>query len=175
MISTLRLKLYPLTLNHLKTGLHSINELSSGINIPLVPTLISGVVQKAVKMKIEKMEKEPVELHNWFTYWLIIIKADNIGIGLVGFKGSPDSAGSVEIGYGLDENFRGQGFMSEAVKALLAWAFSHSDCNNVTATNVLKTNFASQKVLRNNQFIVKTETQEVMNFILPKQDFKPDR
>lgn len=174
MISTPRLKLFPLTISHLKTGLVSINEMSDIINISLVPTLFAGVVQRAVSMKIEKMDKEPIELHEWFTYWLIVIKEANIGGGLVGYKGSPDSNGSVEIGYGLDENFRGQGYMSEAVKAMLTWAFSHSGCNVVTATNVLKSNFASQKVLQNNRFILRSESEEGINFILTKQNFKSE-
>lgn len=173
MISTPRLKLFPLTISHLKTGLVSINEMSDIINISLVPTLFAGVVQRAVSMKIEKMEKEPVELHEWFTYWLIVIKEPNIGGGLVGFKGSPDSNGAVEIGYGLDESFRGQGYMSEAVKSLLTWAFSHPSCKFVTATNVLKTNIASQKVLHHNRFIVRSESEESLIFILSKNGFKP--
>ena len=171
MISTQRLMLIPLALNHLKIGLRSINELSSAIKIPLIPTLFDGDVQRAVSKKIKKMEKEPVELHDWFTYWLIVIKDDNIGVGTVGFKGAPDSNGSVEIGYGLDEKFRCHGYMSEAVSEMLTWAFTHSNCDIVTATQVLKKNLGSQKVLHHNRFTVNTETEEYINYILPKQDF----
>lgn len=173
MISKLRLNLIPLTLDHLKTGLRSINELSTIIKIPIVLTLFDGDVQRAVSKKIEKMEKEPGELHDWFTYWLIVVKENNIGVGTVGFKGSPDLNGSVEIGYGLDEKFRRHGYMSEAVSEMLAWAFSHSNCKVVTATQVLKNNFGSQKVLHHNRFILTSETADGMNFILSKQDFKP--
>ena len=174
MISTARLNLFPLALNHLKTGLRSINELSTMINIPIVPTLFDGDVQRAVSMKIKKMEKEPVELHDWFTYWLIVIKEVNIGAGTVGFKGSPDLNGSVEIGYGLDEKFRCHGYMIEAVSELLAWAFSHSNCSVVTATQVLKNNFGSQKVLHHNRFNIKSEDEEYINFILPKQGYESE-
>lgn len=164
MITTERLELLPLSLDQLILGLSSIDELSNSLGIPLDKGLFEGVVQRAVKMKIEKMSKTTVVFHEWFTYWLIVIKAEKMGVGLVGFKGSPDQDGSVEIGYGIDEKYRGNGYMSEAVKALVKWAFLHDNCTRVTATNVLANNYASQKVLLHSGFNLDSQTAEYHNF-----------
>lgn len=150
-------------------GLISIKELSSSLSIPIEEDLFDGAAHRAVNMKIEKMTTASTETHEWFTYWLIIHKATNIGIGLVGFKGVPDASGSVEIGYGLNEKYRGNGYMSEAVKALVQWAFQHKSCKRVTATSVLSTNFASQKVLTNAGFTLDFANKENHNYSIIKK------
>lgn len=50
--------------------------------------------------------------------WLILDDADRIA-GECGVKGPPDSAGQVEIGYGLAAGSRGRGLGTQAVAALL--------------------------------------------------------
>ena len=96
-------------------------------------------------MKLKKMGSVDVSKHEWFTYWLIIIKGENKGVGMVGFKGIPDQAGSVEIGYGIDAYYQGRGLMSEAVRVLVDWAFEQAECQCVTATGVR--NPASRRLL----------------------------
>lgn len=54
-------------------------------------------------------------------------------MGICGFKGRPDEAGSVEIGYSLLAQFRNQGFATEAVERLVTWAFSHQSVIEVCA------------------------------------------
>jgi len=54
-------------------------------------------------------------------------------LGICGFKGRPDAAGSVEIGYSVLPQFRNQGFATEAVERLLTWAFSHQSVMEVSA------------------------------------------
>jgi len=147
MLTTSRLQLIPLTLDQLKLGLGSIKELAVALNLPLVDTLMQGVAERAAGMKIEKMSKVPVDVHEWYTYWLIVITCENIGAGMVGFKGQPNAAGEVEIGYGIDPVFQGFGYTTEAVRELVRWAFSHPECKAITATGVLPDNYASQKVL----------------------------
>jgi len=80
------------------------------------------------------------------TYWLIIIKLEKRGAGLIGFKGYPDTDGKTEIGYGIDAAYRSQGYMTEALKAITIWAFEFTDCRALTASTV--SNPASEKVLQ---------------------------
>jgi ribosomal-protein-alanine N-acetyltransferase len=54
-------------------------------------------------------------------------------MGICGFKGRPDAAGSVEIGYSVLSCFQRQGFATEAVARLVGWAFSHHNVNEVCA------------------------------------------
>ncbi|MGM9603646.1 MAG: GNAT family N-acetyltransferase [Faecousia sp.] len=52
----------------------------------------------------------------------------------------------MEWGYGLDKDHRGQGYMTEAARVLLDWAFSQKDVYAVEA-ETLPDNAASQRVL----------------------------
>jgi RimJ/RimL family protein N-acetyltransferase len=91
------------------------------------------------------MRKAKVAQHEWFTYWLIVIKEESVGAGMLGFKGFPNEKGSTEIGYGLDPAYQGKGYMGEAVQALIDWAFTHPFCKVITATEV--ENPASKRLL----------------------------
>lgn len=55
--------------------------------------------------------------------WQVRERVTGLLIGGVGFKGAPDDAGVVEIGYGLAPAARGRGLATEAVAALVAHAF----------------------------------------------------
>ena len=106
---------------------------------------ITERVQRAIRMKVEKMRKVDEFQHVWFTYWLIIVREENISAGMLGFKGYPDAEGSTEIGYGIDPAYQNKGYMSEAVQALIGWAFAHPFCKTITATEV--ENPASKRLL----------------------------
>lgn len=152
-VHTDRLLLIPLSLPQLEISLYSPRTLAENLGVPIVSRIFEGVAERAIKMKVEKMTAAPRIQHSWFTYWLIVIKEKNTGVGLVGYKGIPDENGASEIGYGIDERYQQQGYMTESVNALIKWAFSHPECLTITATGVLKTNKGSQKVLKNNGFI----------------------
>jgi ribosomal-protein-alanine N-acetyltransferase len=147
-INTERLLLIPLSLPQLEISLYSARTLADSLGIPIVSQIFEEPAEHAIKMKVAKMDAVPRNQHPWFTYWLIVIKEKITGAGLVGFKGSPDENGVTEIGYGIDERYQRQGYMTEAVKALIEWAFNHPECLAITATGVLKNNRGSQKVLK---------------------------
>jgi [ribosomal protein S5]-alanine N-acetyltransferase len=169
-LHTNRLDLLPLTLAHLETALFSIPQLAEELGMQIVPSLVEGNAGRAVHMKVEKMGSMPTEDHPWQTYWLIVLKTGNAGIGLVGFKGKPDAAGEVEIGYGIDPAYQGKGYMTEAVGALVNWAFAHPECKAITAHGVRPDNFASQKVLVKNGFSETGTNDSGINFILYRSD-----
>ena len=54
-------------------------------------------------------------------------------IGVCGYKGGPDAAGEVEIGYGIVPERRRRGFASEAVRGMLARAFADPRVSKVIA------------------------------------------
>ena len=171
-ITTPRLTLIPLTLEQLKTGLTSLPELSGSVGAKLVSSLFEGVVDRAVRMKIEKMSKVDQSLHSWYTYWLIVITGEQTGAGMVGFKGAPDEKGWVEIGYGIDPLYQRLGYMSEAVHALIGWAFAHKKCLAITATAVLVNNYASQKVLLRNSFNEIGQDEKGINYRLERANWQ---
>lgn len=82
----------------------------------------------------------------WRTFWLIMRRKDQLVVGSAVFKGGPNPEGEVEIGYGLDQNFGGYGYMTEAVGALCVWAMHQPGVYSVVAETALD-NVASQNVL----------------------------
>ena len=65
--------------------------------------------------------KEHPEQRLWYTAWRIC-HADGEELGFAGFKGF--NGGRPEIGYGINEEWLGQGLATEAVAALCTWALS---------------------------------------------------
>lgn len=86
----------------------------------------------------------------WYTAWALCRKTDGAILGDVGFKG-PARKGTVEIGYSLEEPYRGQGYMSEAVAEMCRWALAQPGVYAVTA-ETLPENHASQALLQKLRF-----------------------
>jgi len=86
----------------------------------------------AMRVALAQLE-DPAE-HGWSVWYLLSRKPEVPQlIGICGFKGKPDEAGSVEIGYSVLSQFRVQGYATEAVTRLVVWAFSHQQVTKVTA------------------------------------------
>ena len=87
---------------------------------------------------------------NWYAMWMIELK-DGRHIGDLCFKGlSPD--GITEVGYGILEEFQGRGCATEALKALLDWAFQ-DPCVTAVEAETDPDNRASQRVLEKCGFV----------------------
>ncbi len=87
----------------------------------------------------------------WYTNWEIILTNKSCSIGGIGFSGMPDDQGSTEIGYALDQKYRGFGYAKEAVNGLINWAFQDADLKFIRAETPCD-NLKSQSVLVGNQF-----------------------
>jgi RimJ/RimL family protein N-acetyltransferase len=72
-------------------------------------------------------------------------------VGGIGFAGLPDDEGATEIGYALDEKFRGKGIATEAVQVLSEWAFKDTGLQIIRAETPVD-NVGSQRVLGKNNF-----------------------
>ena len=78
--------------------------------------------------------------------WFVILAETGELIGDCGTKGGPDERGWVEIGYGVAAAFRGRGYASEAVGAMVAWLGTQPGTRAVTA-EVEVGNVASRRLL----------------------------
>jgi len=145
-ISTTRLELIPLTQQQLEMCLSDLSAFEMQMGLTITRNFFTERVRRAIRMKVEKMRNVDESQHVWFTYWLIIIQGENIGAGMLGFKGHPNDDGSTEIGYGISPKYQNKGYMTEAVRALVDWAFSHEYCKVITATEV--ENPASKHLLK---------------------------
>jgi len=77
---------------------------------------------------------------------VFIDKVDNIIIGDGGFKGPPDDNSRIDLGYGIINSKRRQGYALEAVIALIKWGFSQKNVKLITA-DCLKSNIPSINLL----------------------------
>lgn len=96
--------------------------------------------------------RDPAE-QGW-SFWYLIDESDTPPqvVGICGFKGRPDAAGSTEIGYSVLRQFRNRGIASEAVDRLVRWAFSHHNVAEVSA-ETLPHLTSSIRVMKKNGFI----------------------
>lgn len=78
--------------------------------------------------------------------------ADGVVVGDLGFHGAPNADGEVEIGYGIVPARRGEGLVSEAVRALAAWALAQPGVTAVVAETD-EGHEASERVLRAAGFV----------------------
>jgi ribosomal-protein-alanine N-acetyltransferase len=145
-LTTTRLQLIPLSAAQLKKCLIDSASLGKELGFPVSKDMVDNNVVRAINIKLTKMAEIDATIHDWYTYWLIVIKAVPVGAGLIGFKGYPDAAGKTEIGYGIDAAYQNKGYMTEALQSLSDWAFLHPECCILTATTVI--NPASEKVLQ---------------------------
>jgi [ribosomal protein S5]-alanine N-acetyltransferase len=99
---------------------------------------------------IPQTAKFPLDYY-WYTSWEIIHKDSSCSVGGIGFAGLPDDEGATEIGYALDEKFRGKGIATEAVQALSNWAFQDPGLHKLRAETPVD-NVESQRVLEKNNF-----------------------
>jgi len=170
-LHTNRLSLFPLSRRQLRLYLDDPGELEKDIGHPVSRALVTDRVRRAIGMKLAKMADAPESRHAWCTYWMIVIADQPYGAGLAGFKGFPDERGEVEIGYGIDPAFQGKGYMTEAVKVLIAWAFHEPDCLAVVARDVMRWNIASQKVLAKAGMAVYEETEDTLSYRISRTAF----
>ena len=107
----------------------------------------------------------------WYTAWKICLKENKkeVGkqIGDIGFKG-PAEHYSVEIGYGIDTEYEGNGYATEAAKAMIDWAMYQENVYFVEA-EVASDNMASRRVLEKLSFQPDGVGEEGDRFVLEKE------
>jgi ribosomal-protein-alanine N-acetyltransferase len=75
---------------------------------------------------------------DWTLHYVLRRAGSGVGrpvlVGVAGYDGPPNADGVVEIGYAIAEEYRRQGYATEAVTALLGRAFADSRVRVVAAT-----------------------------------------
>ena len=141
MITTEHLKIYPATQKQMEAFILAVTD---------------SELKKAYMEMLEKGLQNPSQL-NWYAMWQIELK-DGTHIGELCFKGLSND-GVAEIGYGIQEAHQRHGYATEAVKAVLAWAFSFKEVTAIEAEVTIE-NIASQKVLAKCGFIANGQVGE---------------
>lgn len=144
-LETARLKIIPLTLEQFDLLLHGMDELEKEMGWIDSGKSLDAEVQQAMEMLYHEALLHPGH-YEWYTNWQIVLKAENKSIGSMCFMKEPDRVGQVEIGYGMNEEYRNRGYMTEAVIRLCQWAFQQENVRTVIAETEVD-NYGSQRVL----------------------------
>lgn len=149
-LTTPRLRLIALVPTEIELYRRNPAALEERLGLRLSRDVVTPEVERAMAVKLSRMAAAPRDRYLWYTFWLVVIECEQFGAGLAGFKGEPSPLGSVELGYGIDPACQSLGYMTEAVGALIDWAFNDQNCLRVIA-ETLPGNRASQRVLEKNR------------------------
>lgn len=155
-IESERLKLIPLThaLLQLCYTDRAAMEQSIGLNIAVMqiaPDYQAEIDDAMLNFWIPKT-LEHADQYHWYTNWEIVLKSANRSIGGIGFTGYPDQNGETQVGYMIDELQQRNGYATEALQTIVAWAFQQEDVRTIIAQTP-PGNLASQATLRKNGFV----------------------
>lgn len=128
MIETKRLKTYPASREQMEA---------------FIAAETDAELKKAYSEMLEGCLRHP-DQWQWYAMWMIDLR-DGTHIGDLCFKGL-DENGVMEIGYGILEEYQGQGYAAEAVDAAVCWAMLQPGVSRVEAETE-PDNLASQRVL----------------------------
>ncbi len=143
MIETERLNLIPCKLKHFEAFERDENELGEMLKVELAEGWL--VFPEVISHSWEFL-KNNSDAANWWMYFFVH-QPDRKLIGNGGFKGKPDEAGTVEIGYAVAPAYRRKGLATEAAQGLIDFAFSHPQIRTIQAHTLAEEN-ESVRVLR---------------------------
>ncbi|AKN31356.1 GCN5 family acetyltransferase [Clostridium carboxidivorans P7] len=159
-LETKRLTIIPLNLEQFNLMLKGMDKMENVLGLNNSYEILDDHTQKAMEWLYKEAEKHK-ENYLWYTNWQIILKKENVSIGSACFMGQADESGAVEIGYGINEKYRCNGYMTEAVGIISKWALREQGISRIIALTE-KDNFASEKVLQKCGF-VKYKEDDVNN------------
>lgn len=146
LIHTERLELVPLSACQLALWLHDIKRLEGELHCEYRGEPIAGGFCDILRKQLGITEQD-ADNYMWHSFWLLIRREDRLAIGSADFKDVPDERGETEIGYGLSPEFEHNGYMTEAVRAMCAWALKQNGVRHIIAETE-RTNAASQRILK---------------------------
>lgn len=165
MIETERLLIRPLTYDQLIKYINADNSLEFELKLNTTSRTTSLELKEALENTILPSVADSSKNYLFSTLWTLILKEQNRMVGDLCFMGEPNKDGEIEIGYGTYEEFRGNGFMTEAVKGMINWAKNLPNVKSIIASTE-KSNIASFSILERNNFIKTGETDTMFNWRL---------
>ncbi|KZE64324.1 hypothetical protein AWM68_14660 [Fictibacillus phosphorivorans] len=158
MIETSRLLLLPYTYERVVATLKGKRDLENLLGYKVSNEWPSPQYMKLIKMKKDKLKRAP-EVSIWSR--IVVHKESGTLIGEIGCKGGPDEKGTVEIGYGMVNEARNNGFATEMVIGLTDWLSAHPEVKRIIA-ECLITNIPSAKVLEKSGFKLINKNHEML-------------
>jgi ribosomal-protein-alanine N-acetyltransferase len=134
-LETPNLELVAATADLLKAELEDRRVLAALMQAEIPPGWPPPLYQRSdLEWTVTQLRRDST-LCGWLA-WFWLQRAQNGAglptiIGLGGFKGKPNEFGRVELGYSVIPAFQKRGFATEAVGALIEWAFEEPNVSRV--------------------------------------------
>jgi ribosomal-protein-alanine N-acetyltransferase len=132
-VHTVRLELTPLDASAIQALLAGDAKRLQALTGAAFPEPVAPPPYMAESLPIvrNRLITRPEEAPWW--NWLVVRHEDREAVGSVAFGGMPDAAGSVLIGYAMYPGHEGRGYATEAVRALVGWAFAQPSVKTIRA------------------------------------------
>lgn len=106
---------------------HDLERASESQGLALPPAFVAedGSDDSFLAFHLAQVRDHP-EVRAWCVR-AMVRRADGAVVGNCGFHGPPRAVGRAEIGYTVIPSARGEGFATEAARALVRWAFSQGE------------------------------------------------
>lgn len=118
--------------------------------VPLSPYFIHPTMVRVWKRRSEQIARSPADLP-WITRAVVDTDLD-LAVGRAGFHGPADEAGTIELGYEVDPDFRRRGYARAALEWLLERAREEPSIRVVRAT-ISPDNLASKGLVSQYGFV----------------------
>jgi ribosomal-protein-alanine N-acetyltransferase len=82
--------------------------------------------------RVPQVKVDP-SVNKWFVRFIVLKETQEV-IGSTSFHGAPDADGMIEIGLGIEEPFRGQGYAKEALTGMWRWACAFPEVKTLRYT-----------------------------------------
>jgi [ribosomal protein S5]-alanine N-acetyltransferase len=166
MIETDRLIIKPLTYDQLCNHLNSPEELAAELQIIPSKYELDKVSREAIIEDLLPNLQNPELDFRFYTMWIVIEKCSRKIAGRICFHGEPDVDDEIEIGYGIEEDCRNRGIMTESIEGLVRWLRinkiarilkAETEYENISSIKVLEKNNFEISEIKEKTFVLKLE------------------
>ena len=178
MIETARLQLIPCSVRHFEAILTDPKQLEQILGVTVYDDGFDfpGVASiKTMRSLYDQLRANPDTL-GWWTY-LFVHAGDRVLVGQGGYKGKPNEAGMVEIGYAIVPSYRRRSLATEAAQGLIDNAFAHEQVQSVEAHTLAERNPSTRVLERVGMRFVGTVDHprlgEVWRWSVGRLDLRP--
>ena len=147
-LETPRLTLLPCAPEHLLALIDHPERFEQVVGLPVADGLRGFYASDDVSPTWLAALRSSTRPDPWRHGFFVVHRAAGSVIGSAGFKGPPDSAGIVEMAYGIVPGFQGQGYATEAATALVAYAFAADQVRLVRAHTRPEANASTRVLLK---------------------------
>jgi ribosomal-protein-alanine N-acetyltransferase len=159
-LETHQLTLISLTVQQMRWQRDNFARLEQALGLTASGQRLEDELRPIVSRAIGHMRRRPHHAH-WRCQWVAVLKEERRIIGNLAFKGAPDQADEVEIGYGFDPFYHNRGLATEAVEVMVSWALRQESVTGVIAETA-NTNVASMRVLQKVGFVITSATDRYL-------------